>query len=63
MIHDNNDFLNFTKNKIIQVQSVMPSNNYVKAIITTKQYGRVSTRPYEIKNSEWLDTILRGWIE
>lgn len=56
------NFMQESRNTIIEILEVIPNEKYVHAVITTKQFGRVVTRPYQINNSEWNEIILRGWI-
>ena len=60
-MHDNN-FLKDSTIKIVTIHTVTPSDKHVRATITTSHFGRVTTRPYVINNSEWNEIILRGWI-
>ena len=58
-----NDFLEKSKVKIVAIHSVLPLDRKVKAVITTSHFGRLTTKPYEIKKTEWNNLILRGYIE
>lgn len=55
-------FTEESKNKIIIIHDVTPHDKYVKAIITTSYFKRITTRPYKINNAEWAEIVLRGWI-
>lgn len=56
-------FVEDVKVKIIIVNKVEYENGMIKAIITTSQFNRVTTKPYEFNLTEWAEIIERGWIE
>ena len=58
-----NDFLEQSKLKIVAIHDVLPLDRKVRAIITTSHFGRLTKKTYEICNTEWNDTVLRGYIE
>lgn len=61
-MHDTN-FLIESKIKIIQVNSVLENKGTIHATITTKQFDRITIKPYTFTLFDWAEIIERGWIE
>jgi len=61
-MHDIN-FLIESRLKIVQVNSVSEHKGTIYATITTKQFERITIKPYEFDLLEWALIVERGWIE
>lgn len=57
------NFIEFSKVKIITVNNVEYENGMIKAVVTTIQFDRLTTRPYEFDLLHWAEIVERGWIE
>ena len=58
----NNDFTELYKHKILAIESVVFKDNVVKAVLTTTQFNRVTTKPYWFNYKDYLKTIEKMYI-
>ncbi len=59
----NTHFLIDSRVKILAVNSVSFDNGTITATITTKQFNRVTIKPYQFDLFDWAEIVQRGWIE
>lgn len=52
-----------SEEKILAVNKVEYEGGRIKAVVTTKHFNRVATRPYEFNLMDWAKIVERGWIE
>lgn len=56
------DFTELSKHKIISIESVVFKDNVVKAVLTTTQFNRVTTKPYWFNYLDYLKVIEQMYI-
>jgi len=58
----NNSFTELSKHKIISIESVVFKDNVVKAVLTTTQFNRVTTKPYWFSYQDYTKVIEQMYI-
>lgn len=56
------DFTELSKHKILTIESVVFKDNVVKAVLTTTQFHRVTTKPFWFSYKDYLKTIEKMYI-
>lgn len=56
------DFTELAKHKIISIESVVFKDNVVKAVLTTTQFNRVTTKPYWFNYKDYTKVIEQMYI-
>ena len=58
----NNNFNELSKHKIVEINSVVFQDNVIKAVFTTKQFNRITMKPYWLTRSDYEKVIERMYI-
>lgn len=60
-MHENN-FEILSRHKILAIHSVVFKEKIIKTVLTTKQFNRITTKPYWFSYSDYLQTIEQMYI-
>lgn len=51
------NFIELSKNKILEINDVIMQDAHVIAVLTTSQFNRVTTKPYKLAYDNYLKSI------